>query len=107
MKPRDWKKVWVAWARALRMRATAPIRLVLGRRCSLSRRLSMLCPFLLRGYLPLPLSHLPNHRIFSAFSSTFYNMHAHWLCPTLASNSHGGMSDSPNSVTAFAATISG
>lgn len=71
MNPLDWKNVWVAWARALRMRATAPIRLVLGRRWSRSRKLSMLCPFLLRGYFPLPLSHLPNHKILLAFSSTF------------------------------------
>ncbi len=65
------------------MRATAPIRLVLGRRCSLSRRLSMLCPFLLSGYLPLPLSHLPSHIILSAFSSTLCNTKAHSKCDKL------------------------
>ena len=53
------------------MRATAPMRLVRGRRCSRSLRLSMLWPFLLRGYLPRPLSHSPTHTILSAFSSTF------------------------------------
>lgn len=67
------------------MRATAPIRLVLGRRCSRSRKLSMLCPFLLRGYFPLPLSHLPNHKILLALSSTFcrrlgnIRSYAHWF----------------------------
>ncbi len=44
--------------------------LVRGRRCSFPRSVSMLCPFLLRGYLPLLLSQAPRNRICSAFSST-------------------------------------
>ena len=44
--------------------------LVRGRRCNFARSVSMLCPFLLRGYLPLLLSQVPRYNTCSAFSST-------------------------------------
>mmetsp|Transcript_34352 Transcript_34352/g.96852 ORF Transcript_34352/g.96852 Transcript_34352/m.96852 type:complete len:264 (+) Transcript_34352:983-1774(+) len=50
-KPLDWKKSWVAQLRALRMRATALIVFVRGRRCSFSRRNSNVVRFFEMGYL--------------------------------------------------------
>ena len=42
-KPCSWKKRWIAFAMQWRTRATAPNRLVRGRRCATSRRNSSEC----------------------------------------------------------------
>ena len=49
MKPRSWKKSWIARAAALRTRSTAPSVLVRGRRCAMVRRNSKLCRFFCSG----------------------------------------------------------
>lgn len=45
----SWKKRWMAKASLLRMRNTAPNRLVRGRKWAMERRNSGVCPFFCKG----------------------------------------------------------
>lgn len=68
-KPHDWKKLWVAAASALLILITAPIVLVLGRRCAMPRRNSSVCRFFCSGYVAG--SHWPNNLRDCACTSTY------------------------------------
>ena len=67
--PADWKNSCVAKARALRIRATAPMVFVRGRKWAFSLNASSVCFFLAIGYLPALLSQGPRCRMRDALSS--------------------------------------